>query len=407
LPTKHSGVGAHHQILAERQIQTTFNWSRANLLRFVLHWPQMAKNRDNLWPFAINYAVYMHNHLPIQGKRLSPSELFTGTIFGNYNHLTRAHVFGCPVYVLDPCLQDSKKIPKWSVCSRRGIYLGVSKLHSYTVHLILNPETGAISPQYHCVFDDTFSTVWADGNFDPNVWENLLQQPNSTEHHHSITPDANGTITLPPDFIPFSQDIDSTSIPPSNTDIQVTTEKNQNHNNNKTEVPQSTTSPNSPSSPLLSRQIFSPPSPSTPFENISTPPQRQSTRSNFGTAPVRLDHSTHFTNSKQYCHHLGIKLPTISRGRTTGQGGCLKTSYSSQRQTLPKVKRNQLNPYFLTCLNWSILLNICHNNLTTLAAFSCEVRKNITYKNGQQLLEYFNPALLVTVANQDDNPTLK
>jgi hypothetical protein len=71
------------------------------------------------------------------------------------------------------------------------------------------------------------------------------------------------------------------------------------------------------------------------------------------------------------------------------------------------VKRNQLNSYFLTCLNWSILLNICHNNLTTLAAFSCEVRKNITYENGQCLLEYFNPALLVTVANQDDNPTLK
>jgi hypothetical protein len=40
-PTKHSGNGAHHQILA-------FNWSRANLLYFVLHWPQMTKNRDNL-----------------------------------------------------------------------------------------------------------------------------------------------------------------------------------------------------------------------------------------------------------------------------------------------------------------------------------------------------------------------
>jgi hypothetical protein len=62
-PTRHSGVRAHHHILAERQIQTTFNWSRANLLHFVLHWPQMAKNRDNLWPFAVDYAVYMHNHL--------------------------------------------------------------------------------------------------------------------------------------------------------------------------------------------------------------------------------------------------------------------------------------------------------------------------------------------------------
>jgi hypothetical protein len=409
LPTKHSGVGAHHQILAERQIQTTFNWSRANLLHFVLHWPQMAKNRDNLWPFAINYAVYMHNHLPIQDKRLSPSELFTGTVFDNYNHLIRAHVFGCPVYVLDPRLQDAKKIPKWSVRSRRGIYLGVSKLHSSTVHLILNPETGAISPQYHCVFDDTFSTVWADGNFDPNVWENLLQQPNSIERHFSTDPNENGTITLPPDFVPFSQDIDASPRPSlPNIDVEIINNNNNNHGNNNNDTDTQPT-PSSPSSPLLSRRIFSPTpsSSSTPFEDIATPPQRHSTRSNFGTAPVRLDPSTHFSNSEQYCQHLGIKLPTVSRGRTTSQGGCLRTSYSSQKQTLPKVKRNQLNSYFLTCLNWSILLNICHNNLTTLAAFSCEVRKNITYENGQQLLEYFNPALLVTVANQDDNPTLK
>jgi hypothetical protein len=76
LPTKYSGVGAHHQILAERQNQTIFNWSRANLLHFVLHWPQVTKNRDNLWPFAVDYAVYMHNHPPTLESRISPSELF-------------------------------------------------------------------------------------------------------------------------------------------------------------------------------------------------------------------------------------------------------------------------------------------------------------------------------------------
>jgi len=193
LPTKHSGVGAHHQILAERQIQTTFNWSRANLLHFVLHWPQMAKNRDNLWPFAVDYAVYMHNNLPIRDMRVSPTERFTGTVFDNYNHLTRAHVFGCPVYVLDPRLQDSKKIPKWSMRSRRGIYLGVSKQHSSTVHLVLNPEIGVISPQYHCIFDDTFRTIWSDGQFDPTVWQFLVQQ---IDIHHSIQPNSTGNINL-------------------------------------------------------------------------------------------------------------------------------------------------------------------------------------------------------------------
>jgi hypothetical protein len=71
------------------------------------------------------------------------------------------------------------------------------------------------------------------------------------------------------------------------------------------------------------------------------------------------------------------------------------------------VIRNQLNSYHLTCLNWSALLNVCHTGLTTLDAFACELHKNTVSENGQRLLEYFNPALLVTVADKEDNPTLK
>jgi hypothetical protein len=429
LPTKHSGVGAHHQILAERQIQTIFNWSRADLLHFVLHWPQVARNRDDLWPFAVDYAVYMHNHLPTRDSRISPTELFTNTLFTNYNHLTRAHVFGCPVYVLDPRLQDSKSIPKWTMRSRRGIYLGVSKIHSSTVHLVLNPETGVISPQYHCVFDDTFSTVWSDGNFDKTLWHNLVTTVDSIDRHFSLDPNSDGTTPLPPDYVPFSTDIDNKhSLPPSteNNNNNVISNNNNNNNNNNNSDNIGTApiiSPNeSPSSPLLSRRIFSPPSSSPPpvtTNNVPSPiiPPRRSTRSNFGTAPVTLDPSNHLatnytdssvTPSEQYCNALGLKLPSASRGRTTSQGGCSKTSYTHEKQNLPKVKRNQLNSYFITCLNWSKLLTVC-NGITTLDAFKCEIQKNLTYENGYgiQMLEYFNPALLIAIANKDDNPTLK
>jgi len=79
----------------------------------------------------------------------------------------------------------------------------------------------------------------------------------------------------------------------------------------------------------------------------------------------------------------------------------------NNKHNLPKVKRNQLNLHYLTCLKWSKLLNVCNNNLTTLDAFACELQKNITTTRGYKLLEYFNPALLVTVANKEDNPTLK
>jgi hypothetical protein len=93
------------------------------------------------------------------------------------------------------------------MCSRRGIYLGVSKIHSSTVHLILNPETGVISPQYHCIFDDSFSRVWFDGNFDTNLWNNLVSQVESVDRHFSLEPNRDGTTTLPPDFTPFAPDI--------------------------------------------------------------------------------------------------------------------------------------------------------------------------------------------------------
>ena len=157
-----SGVGAHHQNYMERHMKTIFNWARALLLHFVLHWPQVAQ--ESLWSFAIDYSVHIWNPLPARNIRLSLEELLTGDRKSNHHHLQRTHVFGCPVFVLDARLQDSgKKIPNWSMRARRGIYLGVSPFHNSTVHLVLNPSTGAITPQYHLVFDDTLSTVFSNG----------------------------------------------------------------------------------------------------------------------------------------------------------------------------------------------------------------------------------------------------
>jgi hypothetical protein len=46
---------------------------------------------------------------------------------------------------------------------------------------------------------------------------------------------------------------------------------------------------------------------------------------------------------------------------------------------------------------------VCNNGLTTLDAFKCEIQKNLTYENGYriQMLEYFNPALLIAIANYE------
>ncbi len=75
------------------------------------------------------------------------------------NKLCRAHVFGCPAYVLDVLLQDGKKISKWNPQARLGLFLGFSDLHSPLMPLVLNVDTGHIFPQFHVIFDDKFKTV--------------------------------------------------------------------------------------------------------------------------------------------------------------------------------------------------------------------------------------------------------
>ena len=64
-----------------------------------------------------------------------------------------------PVYVLYPKLQDGKKIPKWERGVRQAIFVGFSPDHSTNMHLVFNPRTQHIYPQYHVTFDVDFTTV--------------------------------------------------------------------------------------------------------------------------------------------------------------------------------------------------------------------------------------------------------
>ena len=61
--------------------------------------------------------------------------------------------------MLDPKLQDDKKIPKWNRRSRRGQFLGFSDHHSSLVATIRNLATGYISPQFLVIHDDRFEMV--------------------------------------------------------------------------------------------------------------------------------------------------------------------------------------------------------------------------------------------------------
>ncbi len=164
------GVGAHHQNgLIERHIRTLSESSRAMLLHAMLRWRWVTLH---LWPYALHHASYLHNHLPTPKTNKSRTEAFAQTDhLQTFEHL---HTFGCPVYVLDAALQGHGKLPRYTKRARIGIYLGHSPQHAGNVALVLNPETGHVSPQYHVVFDDDFTTVAdIDQGKEPANWEKL------------------------------------------------------------------------------------------------------------------------------------------------------------------------------------------------------------------------------------------
>jgi hypothetical protein len=122
-----SSVGAHHQNgVAERNIKTVAQWAWANMLHFAHHWP--AKANIRFWPQAIKYAVWVFNRMPNLLNGLSSNKVWS-SCRAPTEEFHRAHVFGCPVYVLDAALQDGHKIPKWAPRARLGIFLGFSTLH--------------------------------------------------------------------------------------------------------------------------------------------------------------------------------------------------------------------------------------------------------------------------------------
>ena len=93
-----------------------------------------------LWPFTLTHAAYLWNILPNGSFGLSPIEIYTGAKMA-VRALRSEKTWGCPAYVLDPKLQDGKKLPKWDHRTRRGQYLGRSPNHASSVGLIRNLNT--------------------------------------------------------------------------------------------------------------------------------------------------------------------------------------------------------------------------------------------------------------------------
>ena len=169
------GVGGHHQNgIVERKIKELTLIARTLLLHSIRHWPSHITTM--MWPFALKEAAFRLNKLSIRSDGRSNEATFF-KIDSDIIEPSMFHTFGSPCFVLDARLQSGlSTCPKWEPRSRLGIYVGHSPAHAGTVALILNPRTGHVSPQFHVVFDDLFTTVpFMNKSQVPPNWADLVK----------------------------------------------------------------------------------------------------------------------------------------------------------------------------------------------------------------------------------------
>ena len=154
-----AGVNAHHQnSIAEQRIRELQEMTRAMLIHASTRWPGVVP--IHLWPYALRMANQSYTASPLTSHtdKQSPNKIFDNSAVDiNQKHWKP---FGCPAYILKSELQGTTGIhPKWDARSQAGIYLGQSPIHNRNVGLVLNINTGYVSPQFHVKFDETFWTV--------------------------------------------------------------------------------------------------------------------------------------------------------------------------------------------------------------------------------------------------------
>ena len=188
-----AGIGAHHQNgVAERGIQTIMSMAQTVMLHATIRWGSVQSSI--LWPMAVNYVLWVYNHTPNPKPGMAPINLMSKTTWPR-RKLKDTHEWGCLVYALDPKIADGKKIPCWNTRSRQGVFVGFSRDHASNIPLILNLTSVKISPLFHVVFDNWFTTVAASVNALPDsAWDDLF-----CGSRFQFVFDDDDPVTLPPD----------------------------------------------------------------------------------------------------------------------------------------------------------------------------------------------------------------
>jgi hypothetical protein len=121
--------------------------SHIMILHSSMHWKYGID--ASLWPMDVTYATHIYNNTPKNG--VSPMNIFMESTFPRHC-LMDIHVWGCPIYIFDPKVQQGQKLPHWQPCSPQGIFMGLSHQNKSEVPQVLNVATGSITTQFHVVF---------------------------------------------------------------------------------------------------------------------------------------------------------------------------------------------------------------------------------------------------------------
>jgi len=119
-----------------------------------------AVNR-HLWPSTLKDAINIWNSLPRNIGQENLLLQFSGTsIVQNFEHF-----HPCPVYELYEALQLQAMFSKKGERAWVGIYLCHSPCHASNVPLVINTQTGLVSPQFNLIYGDNFDMVTKDAHF--------------------------------------------------------------------------------------------------------------------------------------------------------------------------------------------------------------------------------------------------
>lgn len=157
------GVGAHHPFATsqkQRALCFCCMLATAGLTPCTFTFGRKRSSMQSIFATAYHGIRCWEPALQIQlHQRLAKPEAFSQFMFWK------------PLY--------KRRSPSQSGQSARELALFLPR-HTSSVPLILNTQTGLVSPQFHCVYDDSFDTVAADAKFE-SLWQRKAKLHNAMD----------------------------------------------------------------------------------------------------------------------------------------------------------------------------------------------------------------------------------